>query len=201
MEMLNSIGVLLGSSWASGINLYMTVAGLGIAQRMHALSLPGDLKVLGHPLIIATAVLMYVVEFVADKIPLVDNLWDSIHTFIRPLGGAALGYLAAANAGPVMQVPVALITGTVAMDSHLTKSTTRVAINSTTLPGVNMVASVGEDVAVAWVLYMVARHPIATAVIVILFIAFSVWFLIAMFKFLKKVFRFFFGRKEAPQKT
>ncbi len=201
MEVLNSIGTLLGSSWASGVNLYMTVAGLGIAQRMHWISLLGNMDVLANPFIIIIAILLYVVEFVADKIPAVDSIWDTVHTFIRPVGGAALGYMALANAGPVFQIPVALLTGTVSLDSHLTKATSRVAINSTTIPGTNAAASVAEDASVFGVLYLIIKHPIITAIVVILFIIFSIWFLIKMFKFLKKVLRFIFGSEETPAAT
>jgi len=196
MEVLNSIGTLLGSSWASGVNLYMTVAGLGIAQRMHWINLPGNMNVLANPFIIIIAILLYVVEFVADKIPAVDSIWDTVHTFIRPVGGAVLGYMALANAGPVFQVPVALLTGAVSLDSHLTKATSRVAINSTTIPGTNAVASVAEDASVFGVLYLIVKHPIITAIVVIIFIVLSIWFLIKMFKFLKKVLSFIFGSEE-----
>ena len=84
MDALSNIGVLLGTSWASGVNLYLTVAGLGIADRLGMVSLPGNMDVVSHPLIIAVAVLMVAVEFFADKIPVVDSAWDSVHTFIRP---------------------------------------------------------------------------------------------------------------------
>jgi len=192
MDVLNSIGTLLGSSWASGINLYMTVAGLGIAQRMHWINLPGEMNVLSNPFIIAIAGAMYIVEFVADKIPLFDSVWDTVHTFIRPVGAAALGYMATAHIGPAAQIPVALVTGAVSLDAHLTKATSRVAINSTTVPGTNAVASVGEDACVFGVLYLIIKHPIITAVVVICFIVFSIWFLSMMFRFLKKVLRFIF---------
>jgi hypothetical protein len=200
MDALGNIGVLLGSSWASGINLYMTVALLGIADKAHWITLPGSMKALSNPLIIIVAILMYVVEFVADKIPFVDSAWDTIHTFIRPLGGAALGFLAAANVGPAVQIPVALVTGAVAMDSHLTKATTRVAINSTA-PGANIVASVTEDAAVFGVLYFAIKHPVLTGLFVVCFIAFSIWFLTVMFKFLRKVLCFLFGSKDPIPKT
>ncbi len=195
MEALNSIGVLLGSSWASGVNLYMTVAFLGIADKMHWITLPGGMKAISNPIVILIAIVLYAVEFVADKIPIVDSVWDSIHTFIRPIGGAALGYMAAANIGPAVQIPVALITGSIAMDSHLTKATARVAINSTA-PGTNAVASLSEDALVFGVIYLALKHPVITGVLVIFFIAFSVWFLSVMFKFLKKVLKFIFGSKE-----
>lgn len=198
MDVLSSVGTLLGGSWASGINLYMTVAGLGIAQRMHWISLPGDMNVLANPLIILLALGMYAVEFVADKIPFFDSLWDTIHTIIRPAGAAAMGYMSTVHWGPEAQIPVALLTGAVALNSHLTKATARVAINSTPVPFANSVASVTEDSAVFGVLYLIIKHPIIAAILVILFIAFSIWFLIKMFRFLKKVFRSIFKPQSAP---
>ena len=188
MEILNSVGLLLGGSWASGINLYLTTAGLGVAQNLGWIALPGDLDIISHPLVIAVAASLYTIEFVADKIPLVDSTWDAIHTAIRPVGGAALGYMAMAGAGPAVQLPVALLTGAVSADSHLTKATTRAAINTSPEPVTNSVASVTEDVAVVGVLFLIMRHPVIAAVLVILFVLFSIWFLKKMFRFLKLVF-------------
>jgi hypothetical protein len=196
MDVLSSIGTLLGGSWASGVNLYMTVAGLGIAQRMHWINLPGNMNALSNPLIILVAVVMYIVEFVADKIPFFDSVWDTAHTFIRPAGGAVLGYMASSHMGPAAQIPIALLTGAVSLSSHLTKATSRVAINTTTPPGTNAVVSVGEDASVFGAIYLIIKHPIITAILVILFIAFSIWFLGKMFRFLKKVLGFLFKSKE-----
>src|SRR5262245_31635652 len=126
----NMIPVILGGSWASGVNLYLTTAGLGIAQRLHWVDLPGNLTVLGNPFIIVLAVLLYAVHFVADKIPFFDSIWDMIHTFIRPVGGAVGGYLATAHTEPFVQIITAMLTGGIALSSHLTKATTRAAINS-----------------------------------------------------------------------
>ncbi|KPK97598.1 MAG: hypothetical protein AMJ95_08205 [Omnitrophica WOR_2 bacterium SM23_72] len=195
MEVLNSLGVLLGGSWASGVNLYMTVAGLGIAHRMHWITLPGKLDSLSNLFVISVAIIMYLVEFVADKVPYFDSAWDTVHTFIRPLGGAALGYMSMANMGPAAQIPVALLTGTVAMDAHLTKATTRAAINTSPEPVTNSIASVTEDVSVFGVMYLIIKHPIIASILVILFIVFSIWFLKKMFRFLVKVFRFFGGKE------
>jgi hypothetical protein len=192
---LANIGTLLGSSWASGVNLYLTMAGLGLANRFGMVQLPGDMNVLSHPLVIAVAVFMFSVEFLADKIPLVDSAWDSVHTFVRPLGGAILGYMAMADMGPAMQLPVALLSGTVAADSHLTKATARVAINTSPEPFTNIIASISEDILVLAALYLIIKHPVIAAVCVILFIIFSIWFLKVMFRFVKKVFRFIFQPK------
>ena len=195
MELTNSLGLLLGSSWASGINLYLTVAGLGIAHRMGWIVLPGNMDTLAHPLVIGVAMLVYAVEFIADKIPFVDSAWDSVHTFIRPAGGMALGYLAMVDAGPAVQYPVAVLTGAIALDSHLTKATSRAAINTSPEPFTNTIASVTEDAGVIGALYLIVKHPVIVSLLVILFIVFSVWFLKNMFRFLKRVLK---GKNTRP---
>jgi hypothetical protein len=187
LELMNSLGVLMGGSWASGVNLYLTIAGLGISHRMGWVTLPGNMESLAHPLVIGAALLIYAVEFFADKIPYVDSAWDSVHTFIRPAGGMALGYMAMADVGPAVQYPVALLTGSIALDSHLTKATSRAVINTSPEPISNSVASVTEDVGVLGAMYLIIKHPVIASVLVILFIIFSIWFLKKMFRFLKKV--------------
>jgi len=201
MNLGADIGLLLGGSWASGINLYLTVAGLGIAHRAGWIVLPGDLDAFSHLAVIAAALVLYAVEFVADKIPFVDSAWDSVHTFIRPLGGLALGYLATADAAPAIQYPVAMLTGTLALDSHLTKATTRAAINTSPEPVSNSVASVTEDVSVLGVLYLIMNHPVVAAVLVIAFVVFSVWFLRKMFGFIRKIFEGRRGKDAAATDT
>ena len=188
MESFASLPLLLGGSWASGVNLYLTVAGLGIAHRMHYIDLPGHLEVLSNPLVIGVASILFLIEFVADKVPYVDSAWDSVHTFIRPVGGAALGYMALAGAGQEWQIPVALLTGSIAMESHLTKATARAAINTSPEPVSNSVASVTEDVTVAGVLYLIIKHPVIATIVIILLILFSVWFLKKMFHLVRKIF-------------
>lgn len=192
MEFLSSLGLLLGGSWASGVNLYMTVAGLGIAHRLHWITLPGNTELFGNPLIILLAIVLYGVEFFADKIPYVDSIWDSVHTFIRPLGGAAIGYTAMTDAGPLIQTAVALMTGSIALESHLTKATTRAAINTSPEPVSNIVASVAEDGVVAGLLFLIVKHPVIASVIAVILIVAAVFFLKFMFRFLKKVLRFLF---------
>lgn len=185
---LSSLGFLLGSSWASGINLYLTVACLGIAQRMEVIQLPGNLEILSHPLVIGVAVVLCLIEFVADKVPYVDSTWDAAHTFIRPVGGLAIGYMAMNGMDPAWQTATALVTGTVAFNSHITKATARAAINTSPEPVSNSVASVTEDAAVVGVLYLVSQHPVIAGILVVIFILFSVWFLKTMFRFVKKIF-------------
>jgi len=189
MDALNSLGILAGSSWSSGVNLYLTIAALGIAHHLHMITLPGNLEKLDQYPVIGLAIVLYLVEFVADKIPLVDSIWDSVHTIIRPLGGAALGYMAMGNFGPLAQIPAALATGSIALDSHLIKATTRVAINTSPEPFTNSIASVLEDIPVGGILFLVMGHPITATVFVLVFILFSLWFLKKMFNFMKAIFR------------
>ena len=187
MDIINSIGILLGSSWASGINLYLSVAGLGIAQRMGWIDLPGNMDIISNPVIIGTAIVLFVIEFVADKIPYVDSTWDSIHTFIRPLSSAFLGYSAMSEAGPIIQFLITLLTGSVALDSHLTKATTRLAINASPEPFTNSIASLVEDASVIGTLFLIMNKPIVIVIVVPLFVMFSIWFIIKMFRFAKRV--------------
>jgi hypothetical protein len=189
MDALNSLGILAGSSWGSGINLYLTIAALGIAHRLSLITLPGNLAMLDQYPVIGLAIILYLVEFVADKIPLIDSIWDSVHTIIRPLGGAALGYMALGNYGPLAQIPAALATGSIALDSHLTKATTRVAINTSPEPFTNSIASVMEDISVAGILYLIIGHPVIAIILVAIFVLFSLWFLKKMFRFMKAIFR------------
>jgi len=201
MNIINDLGVLLGGSWASGVNLYLTVAALGIADRTGIIDLPGNLDIISNPIIIAVAVIMFLIEFFADKIPYIDSAWDSVHTVIRPLGAAYLVFNASAGSSPEVQLALTLLGGAVAMDSHLTKATARAAINTSPEPFTNILASLSEDSLVLVVLWMAVTHPVISAVLVLSFIVFSVWFLKIMFRFLKKIFTFLFHREDETRSS
>ncbi|NQT32729.1 MAG: DUF4126 domain-containing protein [Candidatus Omnitrophica bacterium] len=193
MQLISNLGMLLGGAWASGVNLYLTISVLGIADKLGWITLPGRLDVISHPAVIAVALLLTAIEFFADKIPLVDSVWDSFHTFIRPVGGGALAFLATSNLDPAFQLSAAMLGGTVALDSHLTKATARAAINTSPEPISNSIASVSEDGLVIGALWLIVQHPVVAGILVVLFIIFSIWFLRTMFRFLKKALRFFSG--------
>ncbi|MDP8298737.1 MAG: DUF4126 domain-containing protein [Candidatus Tantalella remota] len=196
MDLLSNLGILLGGSWAAGINLYLTIVVLGMSDRLGWINLPGSLDVISHPLVILIAGLLLVIEFFADKIPYVDSAWDSIHTFIRPAGAAALAYMAIPQSNEVFQMSAAMLSGGIALDSHLTKATTRVAINTSPEPFTNSLASITEDSLVLVVIWLAVKHPVIATLAVISFLVFSIWFLKVMFVFLKKVFRSMPGNKE-----
>lgn len=141
MEWLETIGRTLGFSLAAGVNLYATVAILGLASRYGWVALPDQFRVFDNEWIIGMAAVLYVVEFVADKIPWVDSLWDSVHTLIRPVGGALIAVASMGEMAPGLQAVVALLGGTVAASAHVTKAGTRVAANASPEPFSNWILS------------------------------------------------------------
>jgi len=196
MEIIPFVGLVLGSSWASGINLYLTVAGLGIAHRLEWFTLPGEMDVIAHPLIIGLALMLYLIEFIADKIPYVDSTWDAVHTFIRPIGGGILIYLAASEGDAVAQMAGALLGSPVALDAHLMKASTRAAVNVSPEPVSNSVASVTEDAAVVGSLWLIIHHPLILVGLVIGFVLLSFWLIPKLFRFIKRIFQMVFKKEE-----
>jgi Domain of unknown function (DUF4126) len=160
MDVLAVLGRTLSFSLAAGVNLYATVALIGLAERYHWVSLPPEYAPLGHAWVIGLAALLYGVEFVADKVPWVDTLWDTVHTFIRPVGGAALAVVALGDASPALRVGAALLGGTVAAGSHFAKAGTRVVVNSSPEPFSNWALSVIEDGFVASLGLLALKFPV-----------------------------------------
>jgi hypothetical protein len=155
---------------------------------MGIVDLPGELEIFSNPFLIAFALLLYLIEFFADKIPFVDSLWDGAHTLIRPLGGFAVGYFAGTELGPVAQGAAALFSGAVALDTHAVKASARAAINTSPEPFTNIAASLSEDAAVVLLFWLVIRHPFIAALLVLVFLAGSFFFLRMMWRFVKKLF-------------
>ncbi len=160
LTLLPQLAGILGLSVVSGVNLYLAVLAVGIAERFHWVTgLPPELHILSHPLVLATAGLLFLVEFFADKIPFVTVIWDSIHTVIRPLGGALLALGAAGQLHPVVQVLAMLAGGTIALGSHGTKMGLRLLAHTTPEPTTHSLLSVAEDVGVLGLLALVYTHP------------------------------------------
>src|SRR6186713_1726363 len=134
MDVLASLGRMLGFSFTAGINLYATVAILGLATHFRWVDLPPQYGVFDQPWIIGGALVLYVIEFAADKIPWVDSIWDAVHTVIRPLGGALIAVAAMGHASPEVQALVALSGGALAAGTHLTKAGTRAVANASPEP-------------------------------------------------------------------
>src|SRR5690625_5193057 len=136
------VALVLGSGWASGVNLYLVVALLGVAGRLDFVDLP---LLLTSPWTIGIAAALFLVEFFADKIPLFDNVWDAIHTVVRPVGAAALGYILTGDVSGLTQLGAAGGSGVLALVAHAAKATTRAAANSCPEAFSNSVLSIGED--------------------------------------------------------
>lgn len=160
IELLATLGRTLGFSLAAGVNLYATVAILGLASRYQWVQLPEQFKVFDNPWIIGLAGVLYVVEFVADKVPWVDSIWDSIHTLIRPIGGALIAVASLGDANPVVTGLIALLGGAVAASSHATKAGTRVAANTSPEPFSNWFLSLAEDAFVIGLSVITLKFPL-----------------------------------------
>ena len=173
---LVTLGRTLGFSFAAGVNLYATVAILGLAARYGWVDLPPQFQAFNNSFIIGTAIVLYLVEFFADKIPYFDSLWDILHTAIRPLGGALIALTTLGDASPGVEGLVALLGGTVAAGSHLTKTSTRAVANASPEPMSNWALSFGEDVFVVGLGYLALAHPIAALVIAVVLLILIVIF-------------------------
>lgn len=189
MAVLESLSLAMGAAWTSGVNLYATIAALGIAGSAGMIQLPPDLQILTHPLVIGVACVMYAVEFFADKVPLVDSGWDVLHTFIRVPAGAILAARAMGDTSPALELAALLAGGTVALAAHGTKATVRLAINTSPEPFSNWVASVSEDVAVLGGLWLIFHNPILMLGFVVGFTALAVWLVPRLFRLARRGFQ------------
>jgi hypothetical protein len=186
MNPIETLGLALGAGFSSGLNLYATVATLGLLQRFGVLRLPPGLQVLSHPWVLAIAITLYLLEFFADKIPYFDTFWDALHTFIRPPAAALLTFAAAGGAPPEWRWAAALLAGGVALTSHGTKASARAAVNTTPEPFSNWFLSFGEDVLAVWLTWMATTHPLATAIIVVALVILCAFLLYHLFRFARR---------------
>ncbi len=189
MGTLDALSLAMGTAWVSGINLYATVAALGIAGRADMITLPPNLEVLTHPAVIAVACIMYVIEFFADKVPYVDSGWDVLHTFIRVPAGAILAARTLGDMNPALEFAALLAGGTVALAAHGTKATLRLAINASPEPFSNWFASVSEDLTVFGGIWMMFHHPVLMLILVGGFMALVVWLVPKIFGLAKRGFQ------------
>ena len=174
-EWLSTLGVAMGSAWLSGINLYATVATLGLLERFGLVHLPGELSSLSRWWVIGVAAGMYVVEFIADKVPAVDSVWDVIHTFIRVPAGALMAGAAFSHADPAVRIIALLVGGGVALSSHGTKAAVRATANLSPEPFSNIALSLAEDAVAFGSSFLVAWFPIVMLGVVVVFLVVFFW--------------------------
>lgn len=197
MSPLETLGFALGTSFASGLNLYATVAAAGLFQRLGVVQLPDSLQVLAHPIVLGVAVTLFIVEFIADKIPYVDSAWDALHTFIRPPAAAVLAYSAFGAVPEEYKLGAALLAGGVALTSHGAKSTTRAAANTSPEPVSNWALSLAEDGLSVFLVWMAAEHPLLTAAIVLVLVIVAVLLIRKLWRFARQMA----GRLRRPQSS
>ena len=189
IELLAGLGRTLGFSFAAGINLYATVAILGLASRYGWVSLPEQYRAFDNDLIIGVAITLYVVEFFADKIPWVDSIWDAIHTAIRPIGGAVIAVQTLGDASPAMETLVGLMGGTLAASTHFTKAGTRAVANASPEPFTNWILSFAEDVFVVSLGFIALKYPLLATIIVLVALVLMVMFAAWIFRAVKRRWR------------
>jgi hypothetical protein len=209
MQVFQLIGSTMGLAFVAGINLYATVLSIGLGIRFGFIHLPQDLaalSILAHPYILIAAGIIYVAEFFADKIPWVDSLWDSVHTFIRPLGAALLGVTAIGNLNPAIEVAMFLLCGGVALSSHSTKAGARLAANHSPEPFSNIGLSFTEDLIAVGGTWLALTHPLLMLGIVLIFLIIFAFVAPSIFRLLRvetmallAILRMRFGSRGIPE--
>lgn len=188
MNFISTLAISMGASWVAGINLYAAVATLGLLGRFAHLKLPGELDVVTNWWVIGVALFLFVIEFVADKVQLVDSVWDIVHTFIRIPAGAVLAATAFGDFDKSVQVIALLLGGGLALSSHGTKAAARALINTSPEPVSNIVVSLAEDVLAVTTVVLSVFLPVVVFLIVAGGLIFSFWLLPRIVRFFRKVY-------------
>jgi hypothetical protein len=192
---LFAIAAALG--WASGLRLYAVVFLTGAAGYLGWIPLPSGLQLLQHPLVLGASLLMFAVEFLADKVPGVDTLWDTVHTFIRIPAGAALAAGALGGDAGVWTLVAALMGGTLAATSHTAKATTRAAANTSPEPFSNLALSLAGDAAVPALLWLSWEYPLVFYPVLAVAVIVSLVVIVVLFRYLRGLLRRFFPAPQA----
>ena len=182
-----SLALITGLGWTSGIRFYAVLFLLGILHRSGLHMLPASLEMLAHPWVIAVSGLLCITEFLADKIPGVDSLWDAVHTFIRIPGGGLLATAAVIDSDPGLALAAGLLGGTIAAGAHFTKAGSRALINLSPEPFSNWAASLTEDVAVVAALWTLLKYPLVLLCVIALFVLIAAWLLPKLWRGLRQL--------------
>jgi hypothetical protein len=190
-NIVQTVAVAAGLSWASGFRLYAVLFFAGLLSTFGYIALPQHLELLTHPWVLGASGFMFVLEFFADKIPALDSVWDSIHTFIRIPAGAVLAAASVGQLDPAWIAIAAIVGGTLAGGSHFTKAGSRAIINTSPEPFSNWTASFSEDALVAGGLWTAFHWPVVFLIGLLLFILLTLWLLPKIWRGVKRVVRRF----------
>ena len=189
LDFAGLLALAAGLGWASGLRLYTTLFVIGLAGKLGWVVLPGGLRLLEHPWVLGAAAVMLLLEFFADKIPLLDSVWDTVHTFVRIPAGAALAAMVFGGQGLEWQTAMAMLGGTLAAGTHFTKAGTRAMINASPEPFTNIAASFGEDVVVLTGLWLMFAHPLLMLAALVLLVVLIIWLLPILWRSIAGVVR------------
>lgn len=189
MDLLQSTALATGLAWASGFRLYAAVLLLGLLGRYEVVTLPSGLALLQDDWVLWVSGVLAVGEFLADKIPAFDSVWDALHTFVRIPAGALLAWGVFHDATPGVQLAAALLGGVITSGTHLTKAGTRAIINTSPEPFSNWGASVGEDVTLLGGIYLIWNYPSVFLALLALFLLLAAWLLPKLWRALRRVWR------------
>jgi hypothetical protein len=189
LNMPSLMALAAGLGWASGLRLYALVFTLGALDRFAGVTLPGDLSALSNIWVMGLSGVMLLMEFFADKIPWLDSVWDSIHTFIRIPAGALLAGAVMGDQGAAAQIATGLLGGTLAAGTHLVKTSTRAAINTSPEPFTNIAASSTEDAIFAGGMWAMLNHPLVFLGGLGVFFVLALAVIFLLWRFVRRVFR------------
>ena len=195
MDILPSAALAGGLAWASGMRLYAVVFFAGLLGHLGYLKLPATLEILQNPWIIGLSGVLLIVEFLADKIPVVDSIWDSIQGFIRIPLGALLAALALGEHDPLIMVAAGLLGGTLTAGTHIAKAGGRSLINTSPEPFSNVAMSLGEDALAVSGLWAAIYHPIPFLILLGIFVLFLLWLLPRIYRGVRAILGGLFGRR------
>jgi Domain of unknown function (DUF4126) len=187
MDVISSLALAGGLSWASGLRLYLTVFVVGLLAKFGYIDLPATLNILSNPVVIGVSGILMTVEFLADKIPYIDSAWDSIQTFIRIPAGALLAMGAMNSADPMIATLAALLGGSLTSMTHATKAGSRAIINTSPEPVSNIAASFSEEGLLIGGGWLALAHPAVFLGVLIAFILVMIWLIPKLWRGIKSV--------------
>lgn len=183
------VAALIAVSFAAGLNVYATVAALGLLARFHVVVLPASLHALQNNWVIGASVALFLVEFFGDKVPAFDLVWNALHTFVRVPVAALLSYLAAAPLSPEMKLVCTLLGGFIALAAHGGKTAVRAAVTPSPEPLSNIALSLGEDAAAILLTWLATKHPYIAAAIAVAGVVVAILLMRLVIRSLRALFR------------